>query len=104
MITAGRAHGLRYNPNKWNVNTVRFATESVRSLQAPPRHPEGASYLQVRFIYPVYKYFLDSSLEAMRTLSHSEVTLINYKLEAPSGISDAPQENILLAVYMSAGL
>ena len=30
MITAGCAHSIRYNPNKLNVNTLRFATESVR--------------------------------------------------------------------------
>lgn len=30
MIAASCAHGIRYNPNKLNVNTARFATESVR--------------------------------------------------------------------------
>lgn len=59
-------------------------------LRAPPRHTVNASYSQVRFIYPVHKDLIDSSLESTRTLSHSEVRQINYKSEAPSRISDAP--------------
>ncbi|EOB05166.1 hypothetical protein Anapl_03918 [Anas platyrhynchos] len=41
-------------------------------LRAPPRHAANASYSQGRFIYPVHKDLIDSSLESTRTLSHSE--------------------------------